>query len=484
MAEVETKVHCAYCQLNGFGADNCMAHTVGKYGKPYGEFSSEQGGYSCHKHMKHSASCPKTKEKRKQRKHIQYMKDIHKSLTSFEEKKLLRLAKEAKCECTKPINSFWECSGAWRDTNPVHVVKLFLRQVYRMVGESMLEKDNMPTIAQIAEVIKEKALQAVEDAETGSTGNKGGSDERAANEAATDDADVFEVISREGVEELIAKWIFGEEEEDSEELVIDNGKRKWKNVSDLVNSVAKETLHLVKNGLTPLFTAVMYGASVDSVCQLVKLDPSSVIIANKVGWNALHHLTADTPKASVSFILKVYEEEVKRALDMVVKTHEMTPEEFCKRQNISQSEHVPLSYRHVPKPSTLPIIDALRQCSRMTEDEQQDTIRFILKKYGCGAKRVDCKKRLPLHHAAFEGSCGAIESLVSKFPMGVRAKNDKDQTPLDVAVHRKEKGASEILRKINGKEKKVQVDAADRDDRCICRRYYRSPTRNISTVKR
>lgn len=365
-------VNCAYCSLNGGGADNGLKHNVGKFAAPYGEFAHEQGGYMCHRHMTHATTCLRVNEKRKQRKHIDYLKCINKPMSAYMEKKLLKAAAVTKCTCSKPISSFWECSGAWRDTTPLHICKRFLGHVYREAGESLLDRDLL---------LDTSTLRNMYD-------------------ALEPDLDGSRALTQEHLVKRVEESLV-----EPNKLKLDNGVKKWGSVEALIADVAKKILHCSKNGLTPLMTSVAYSASGHAIKQLLFIDTSSAQKTNLIGWNALHHLTPDTGRIAINAIL-----ETDRSL----------------------------------------------------------------------AAKMDSKGRLPLHHAAHEGNCTAIEILVNAYPAGVKVRNRQGLVPLEVAQHRNETGAVNMLsgaKIINGVV--CIAEGTKFDDRCICRRYYRSPSQQV-----
>ena len=74
------------------------------------------------------------------------------------------------------------------------------------------------------------------------------------------------------------------------------------------------------NGLTPLMTAVMYGGTVETMKQIIELNPKAISIKSTIGWTCMHCITSDTPLCSKIFTFgEVYRRHVYRWRDRSIK---------------------------------------------------------------------------------------------------------------------------------------------------------------------
>ena len=180
-------------------------------------------------------------------------------------------------------------------------------------------------------------------------------------------------------------------------LVNEKTGMKYTNMNELMISSFK-ILEELYNGLTPLMTAVMYGAPLITIQQMIELNPKSLSIKSPIGWTCLHCITSDTPYDVIQYLLSI--------------------------------KYIEDTYR-----------------------TKEGTTKY---KYFDPTKIFDSKGRLPIHHAAYEGNVAAFICLYFKYKRSLNVKtlykcgtDNTRKTPVDIALMRKENEIINICKRIS-----------------------------------
>ncbi len=291
-------------------------------------------------------------------------------------------------KCSKKCRCLWKASGAWRDSGPSDILKLLLKRCLQLGGTSIFdvnrvdfERSTFFEKKHNKGVSKEEFLSLLE------------SMRKVTRMAEHQKKTPFiDAIDRQALKQPLVNQKTGD---------------KYNNMKELLDCAVKVFEELY-NGLTPLMTAVMYGGTVETMKQIIELDPKAISIKSTIGWTCMHCITSDTPLSAIRYLLSV----------------------------------------------------------KYIEDTYTDGETGQSKyKYFDATNAFDFKGRLPIHHAAHEGNVGAFLALYFQNKRSLNTKtrlkcgiDNTRKTPLEIAVSRKENGIITVCKRIKDGDASVTIE--------------------------
>ena len=293
-----------------------------------------------------------------------------------------------KGKCPKKCRCLWKASGAWRDSGPSDILKLILKRCLQLGGTGVFDVNRVDF--ERSAFFEKKHNEGVSKQEFLSLLESMRKVTRVLEHQKK--TPFINAIDRQALKQPLVNKKTGD---------------KYNNMGELLDCATKVFEELY-NGLTPLMTAVMYGGTVETMKQIIELNPKAISIKSTIGWTCMHCITSDTPLSAIRYLLSV----------------------------------------------------------KYIEDTYTDGETGQSKyKYFDATNVFDFRGRLPIHHAAHEGNVGAFLALYFQNKRSLNTKtrlkcgiDNSRKTPLEIAVSRNENGIIDVCKRIKDGDASLTVE--------------------------